>query len=202
VVDLFQAGQVDVLVCSFGVGSTGLTLTRSSRLILLDRPWTPGDAKQAEDRIRRIGQRAAEVQSLWVAGFPLDESLDRLLQRKDRNSLRVIEVNGGEGTTAAWFRQEEGTSRGGGGCRGGGGRGDIRDYLQQRCPSPAPPAAHQHIACSVRSESPRVQWWEGGGGGDGAGDEEGEERGGKENRQQGAGAEGVMAAVLREILMS
>ena len=34
----------------------GLTLTRSHTVILLDRPWTPGDAAQAEDRVRRIGQ--------------------------------------------------------------------------------------------------------------------------------------------------
>lgn len=34
----------------------GLTLTRSHTVILLDRPWTPGDTAQAEDRVRRIGQ--------------------------------------------------------------------------------------------------------------------------------------------------
>ncbi len=34
----------------------GLTLTRSHTVVLLDRPWTPGDTAQAEDRVRRIGQ--------------------------------------------------------------------------------------------------------------------------------------------------
>ena len=44
--DDFQDGQLDVIICTYGVGSTGLTLTRSHRIILLDRPWTPGDARQ------------------------------------------------------------------------------------------------------------------------------------------------------------
>jgi SNF2 family DNA or RNA helicase len=55
-VDRFQMGMIDVLICTFGVGSTGITLTRSHTVILLDRPWTPGDTAQAEDRVRRIGQ--------------------------------------------------------------------------------------------------------------------------------------------------
>ena len=69
-VDSFQKGEIDVLICSFGVGSTGITLTRSHTVVLLDRlvkiiygwrgvcymcpccsigrPWTPGDVMQAE----------------------------------------------------------------------------------------------------------------------------------------------------------
>ncbi len=44
--DSFQAGEIDVLICTYGVGATGLTLTRSHTVILLDRPWTPGDVMQ------------------------------------------------------------------------------------------------------------------------------------------------------------
>jgi hypothetical protein len=63
-VDSFQRGELDVVICSFGVGATGLTLTRSHNIILLDRPWTPGDARQVyiltftirvyEHKVRRI----------------------------------------------------------------------------------------------------------------------------------------------------
>ena len=71
--------MVKVLVCTFGVGSVGLTLTRSHRVVLMDRPWTPGDVMQAEDRIRRIGQRHAEIISFWVTAFDFDDKLDDLL---------------------------------------------------------------------------------------------------------------------------
>ena len=40
--DSFQAGNLDVLICTYGVGATGITLTKSHKVILLDRPWTPG----------------------------------------------------------------------------------------------------------------------------------------------------------------
>jgi SNF2 family DNA or RNA helicase len=91
IVDQFQLGCLDVLVCTYGVGATGLTLTRSHRVVLLDRPWTPGDVMQAEDRVRRIGQVASEVFSYWVCGFPFDDKLDSMLQRKNQRSAKVIE---------------------------------------------------------------------------------------------------------------
>lgn len=45
---------------------------------------------QAEDRVRRIGQTASRILSLWVAGFSLDDSLDAMLQKKDKNCETVI----------------------------------------------------------------------------------------------------------------
>lgn len=89
--DQFQEGKIDVLILTYGVGSTGLTLTMSSRVVLLDRPWTPGDVKQAEDRVRRIGQVEKEVKSTWISGFPYDEQLDALLLSKDKKSSQVVE---------------------------------------------------------------------------------------------------------------
>lgn len=59
--------------------------------MLLDRPWTPGDVKQAEDRVRRIGQHAAEVTSTWISGFSYDDQLDSMLLSKDKRSNQVVE---------------------------------------------------------------------------------------------------------------
>jgi SNF2 family DNA or RNA helicase len=55
-VDNFQTGVSPVFVCTTGAGGVGLTLTAARTLILVDRPWTPGDVFQAEDRVRRYGQ--------------------------------------------------------------------------------------------------------------------------------------------------
>ena len=60
IVDSFQVGQLDVIICSYGVGATGLTLTRSHSIILLDRPWTPGDARQVSSWVYRLAGRGGE----------------------------------------------------------------------------------------------------------------------------------------------
>jgi hypothetical protein len=101
-VDRFQSGCLDVLICTYGVGATGITLTKSHTVILLDRPWTPGDVLQAEDRIRRIGQQSDVVHSIWVSKFPVDDKLDKLLQTKDSNCQIVLSEPNTTGSRK-WF---------------------------------------------------------------------------------------------------
>lgn len=155
--------------------------------MLLDRPWTPGDARQAEDRIRRIGQRATEVQSLWIAGFSFDDSLDKLLQKKDRNSLKVMEVTDGENilkgsrTPSSWFTSSQVSEE-------SSKSSDIRAYFT---------GTGQHLSSGggVRPEALERQWWEG--------DEEGAEEEGqeRENTDPEASESKIMMTVLREILL-
>ena len=90
IVDSFQNGLSPVFVCTFGAGGVGLTLTAASTVILLDRPWTPGETHQAEDRVRRIGQKKEQVQSIWVSAFDLDEQIDQLLEQKNQTSQAVL----------------------------------------------------------------------------------------------------------------
>lgn len=85
------------------MGATGLTLTRSHTVYLLDRPWTPGDVMQAEDRVRRIGQTADEIRSFWIVGFDIDKKLDSLLQTKDKSCQTVL----ADGTKRQWFSSDE-----------------------------------------------------------------------------------------------
>lgn len=55
-------------------------------------PWTPGDAIQAEDRVRRIGQ-TRPVKSIWLRAFKVDEQVDELIDFKTMNSSAVISGN-------------------------------------------------------------------------------------------------------------
>jgi SWI/SNF-related matrix-associated actin-dependent regulator 1 of chromatin subfamily A len=55
--DAFQAGELDVLVCSIPAAGAGLTLTAASETLFLERTWRPMDQVQAEDRIWRISQK-------------------------------------------------------------------------------------------------------------------------------------------------
>ena len=90
-VEDFQAGLMSVFVCTFGAGGVGLTLTAARTIILLDRPWTPGDAAQAEDRVRRIGQDK-QVISIWVRCFDVDKQIDDLIEQKQSTSNAVVDT--------------------------------------------------------------------------------------------------------------
>lgn len=86
-IDRFQAGKTKVLICSFGAGGVGITLTAAQTVILVDRPWTSGDALQAEDRLHRIGQYNP-VTAIWLQTGEIDEAIDQILQAKqDRINL-------------------------------------------------------------------------------------------------------------------
>eukprot|EP01041_Mallomonas_annulata_P001799 gene1799-3491_t len=130
-VDAFQTGSIDVLICSFGVGATGLTLTHSHVVVLLDRPWTPGDVMQAikayddmiiiarvgvsydddfqnaEDRIRRIGQKSKSIESIWISAFTLDSKLDKLLQSKDKSCRQVLCSGNMSKASSNWFVKDQ-----------------------------------------------------------------------------------------------
>ena len=94
IVNDFQKGNIDVLICTYGVASTGITLTKSSTVILLDRPWTYADVSQAEDRVRRIGQKAEKIESLWISsGLSYDDKVDKMLNTKFCNGEKVLESN-------------------------------------------------------------------------------------------------------------
>jgi hypothetical protein len=89
-VDAFQSGVIKSIVSTLGAGNVGITLTAGRTVILLDRPWTPGDALQAEDRCYRIGQKGS-VLAVWVQATESDIGLDALLENKYARSETIIE---------------------------------------------------------------------------------------------------------------
>jgi hypothetical protein len=92
-------GLSPTFVSTYGAGGVGLTLTAASTIILLDRPWTPGETRQAEDRVRRIGQTKA-VKSIWMSAFDLDSQIDAMIESKVRTTNAVLaRGKGGESST-------------------------------------------------------------------------------------------------------
>lgn len=87
--EAYQRGELDYLVCTFGTGGLGLTMTAGNYVILLDRPWTSGDAEQAEGRAHRIGQNK-NVTSIWLQNTIVDSQIDHLLLMKQRNINEVL----------------------------------------------------------------------------------------------------------------
>ncbi|MFM7549794.1 MAG: DEAD/DEAH box helicase [Cyanobacteriota bacterium] len=80
-VDRFQAGAVPLLVATYGTGGLGFTLHRARHVLLIERPWTPGDAEQAEDRCHRIGMGQA-LTSHWLQLGVADQLVDALIESK------------------------------------------------------------------------------------------------------------------------
>ncbi|MEG3440168.1 DEAD/DEAH box helicase [Pannus brasiliensis CCIBt3594] len=88
IVDRFQAGESKIFIGTIKAGGVGLTLTAASNVILVDRPWTPGDAEQAEDRCYRIGQENT-VYCFWMQLGTIDERIDELIESK-RENIEIV----------------------------------------------------------------------------------------------------------------
>ena len=88
-VDRFQNGESKLFIGTTKAGGVGITLTAASNVILVDRPWTPGDAEQAEDRCYRLGQQNSVFVN-WLQLGVVDESIDNLLAEKQRNIDLVL----------------------------------------------------------------------------------------------------------------
>lgn len=55
-IDAFQAGELDVIVCSILAAGVGITLTAAQEALFIERAWRPADLVQAEDRCVVEGQ--------------------------------------------------------------------------------------------------------------------------------------------------
>ena len=95
-VDGFQAGRRRLLVATFGTGGLGFTLHRARHLLLLERPWTPGDAEQAEDRCHRIGMGTCLI-SHWLQLGQADQLVDDLIASKAERISALFERRSGSG---------------------------------------------------------------------------------------------------------
>ena len=88
-VDRFQSGESKVFIGTIKAGGVGITLTAASTVVLVDRPWTPGDTEQAEDRCHRLGQKNA-VFALWMQLGQIDLIIDNLIQIKQERIELVL----------------------------------------------------------------------------------------------------------------
>ncbi len=82
-VNKFQNGDSSLLLSTFAAGGLGYTLHRARHVILIERPWTPGEVEQAEDRCHRLGM-AGELTCHWPQLGLVDELVDSLLDSKTK----------------------------------------------------------------------------------------------------------------------
>ncbi len=94
-VEAFQAGQLDVMLCSTVAAKEGITLTEADTVLFVEREWVPAWEEQAEDRVYRIGQDSDSVQAVYltVAGT-IDEKFNAVIEAK-RGVVKAV-LDGGE----------------------------------------------------------------------------------------------------------
>ena len=84
-VDRFQdEEEVEVALLGVKACNTGVSFTAANYAIFAELMWTPGDMRQAEDRIHRMGQTSPKVYyDVFICKNSYDERHMRLLQSKD-----------------------------------------------------------------------------------------------------------------------
>lgn len=88
-VDDFQGGKVPVFIGT-KAAKEGITLHRGRHLLFLERFFTSADEEQAEDRIRRIGQKYATTIWFLHGVGTIDDRLAQIIDTKRRLVNRII----------------------------------------------------------------------------------------------------------------
>lgn len=89
-VKAFQAGKIQVLVCGIRAANTGITLTRASHVLIVERDLVPAVEEQAVDRCHRLGQKSAVTAYFLMARNTIDDRLGDIAETKERVAGEVL----------------------------------------------------------------------------------------------------------------
>ena len=91
-VDDFQSGKIKWILFTAQAGGVGITLTAARRLVMLQRPWSLVDYKQALDRVHRIGSEIHDsiVIMDYVTEGTIEERVIQVLDSKADNFEQIV----------------------------------------------------------------------------------------------------------------
>lgn len=91
-IDDFQSGATKWILFTAQAGGVGVTLTAARRLVMLQRPWSLVDHKQAMDRVHRIGSEIHDsiVIMDYVTEGTIEERVIQALETKADNFDQVV----------------------------------------------------------------------------------------------------------------
>lgn len=90
IVERFQSGEIPGVGATIGAAGIGLTLTRASTVLFVDRAWNPDQNTQAEDRAHRIGQGKTVHVMVMTSLDPLESRVESLLEDKREASKTAL----------------------------------------------------------------------------------------------------------------
>jgi SNF2 family DNA or RNA helicase len=91
-IDDFQSGRIKWILFTAQAGGVGVTLTTARRLIMLQRPWSLVDYKQALDRVHRIGSEIHDsiIITDYITEDTIEERVIQVLETKADNFEQVV----------------------------------------------------------------------------------------------------------------
>lgn len=91
-VDDFQVGRTKWILFTAQAGGVGITLTAARRLVMLQRPWSLVDYKQALDRVHRIGSEIHDSVVImdYVTEGTIEERVIDVLDTKADNFENIV----------------------------------------------------------------------------------------------------------------
>jgi SNF2 family DNA or RNA helicase len=91
-IDDFQAGKTKWILFTAQAGGVGVTLTTARRLVMLQRPWSLVDYKQALDRVHRIGSEIHDsvIITDYVTEGTIEERVIQALDVKSENFEEIV----------------------------------------------------------------------------------------------------------------
>ena len=91
-IDDFQAGRIKWILFTAQAGGVGVTLTTARRLVMLQRPWSLVDYKQALDRVHRIGSEIHDsvIITDYVTEGTIEERVIEALDVKSDNFEQIV----------------------------------------------------------------------------------------------------------------
>jgi SNF2 family DNA or RNA helicase len=91
-IDDFQSGKTKFILFTVQAGGVGVTLTAARRLVVLQRPWSLVDHKQAMDRVHRIGSEIHDsvIITDYVTEGTIEERVIQVLETKGENFEEVV----------------------------------------------------------------------------------------------------------------
>lgn len=91
-IDDFQSGRIKWILFTAQAGGVGVTLTAARRLIMLQRPWSLVDYKQALDRVHRIGSEIHDsiVITDYITEDSIEERVIQVLETKAENFEQIV----------------------------------------------------------------------------------------------------------------
>lgn len=91
-IDDFQNGKTKWILFTVQAGGVGVTLTTARRLVMLQRPWSLVDHKQALDRVHRIGSEIHDSVLImdYVTEGTIEERVLQVLDTKSDNFEQIV----------------------------------------------------------------------------------------------------------------
>ena len=93
----FQAGEINFLICSTMAMKEGVNLDRANTTLFVEREWVPAWEQQAAARVRRMTQESATCHQVIIsANDTIDTMFDEVVASKAELVKKTLDGSNGQ----------------------------------------------------------------------------------------------------------